>query len=131
MCQHHRPVLPGVVTRELCPLNPVQVGEVGAPDVRRVAAALDVDQENRFIHQGDGLSWDGLVLSQIVRIGRVVSHVDVGTVVHIAGASFPTRTPRAVEETGQFLFAGGYTCYGLWDEVGHQGGYRWVNVEWD
>ena len=99
-----------VVTREcVAPLRQVLVlvGEQGAGDVRRVSAALDVDQQGRVPH--------GLVL-QLVVPGevdplRLRDHVDGGAVlprpaavqhphlvalVHVGSAALAAAAPEAV-----------------------------------
>lgn len=137
------PVLPRVVAGELGALGAVHGGEVGAPHVRGVPAAFDVDEQDRLVGRarlgGRGRGWGrrrrrgrtsgegGRVLA--VRRCGVVPDVDMCTVIHIGGASLPAGAPGAVEQPRQVLLSGGDARDWLGDEVGDEGRNGWVDVE--
>jgi len=124
----HRAVLARVVAWELRADGAVLLCELAALHFRRVAAALDVDQEHggvrRRVRHGHGLP-------QSVR--RVLAHVvrnkNVRTLIHIRRAPLAARTPGAVEDAVEVLAARCGARDGLVHEVGVERGERGVHVQ--
>lgn len=106
---HDRLVLLRVVAGKDGPLEAVQVGEVFALDRGRVAAALDVDQQDRLLRPLDVGQVEQLRRRRVEREGKVQivyeRHVDVRALEHVRGAALPARAPRAVEQAGHVLAA--------------------------
>lgn len=123
-----RVVLPRIVARERGAQAAVRLGEVGTGDGRRVPTTLDVDQQHGFRH--DYATGTGRAVSAAAT-DRPVRHVDVTAVVHVAGAPFPARAPRAVVQAGQLLAAHRRALHRFRHEVGQQRGHGRVHVQRD
>ncbi len=104
----HQRVHGGVVARENLALGPVVRGKHGAVDDRRVAAALDVDEEPGGARRVQRLR----VPHRVVRVvghlldGQLarVADADPDALRHLAGASFAARLPqRAVGHSVRVL----------------------------
>lgn len=130
---HDRFVLLRVVTRKHCALEAVQIGEVFALDRRRVAAAFDVHQQDRFLRPLDIGQIEQLRGRRIEGEGKVQivdeRHIDMSALEHIRGATFATRTPRAVEQTSHIFAPRRNAHCGPFDKVADQRRDRRVDIE--
>lgn len=88
---HDRLVQLGVVAGKDRALEAVHVGEVFARDRRRVAAALDIHQQDRFVGPLDVGQIEQLRGRRVERERKVQivdkRHIDMGTLEHIRGAA--------------------------------------------
>lgn len=80
-----------MIARELHALNPIRIREVGAQHTRRITASLDVNEQHRVVCPVRG----------VTRV--VVTHVYVGAVVEVAGASLPAGAPAAVGQADELF----------------------------
>lgn len=106
-----------MVAGERGALDPKSIREIRTQHSRWIATSLNVYQQYRVV---------GLVG---VVAGVVVAHVDMCTVIGIAGAALPAGAPRAVRQSRQLVPSRSDAGHGLRDEVGHQGGDGRIHVQ--
>lgn len=88
-----------MVARKSDALTAEGLCEIGASHSWRIPTTLDVYKKHCFVGAG--------AIAGSCRI--VVGHIDMSAVICVAGATFATRTPRAVCQTCKILATRGYT----------------------